>query len=92
MPSTACTGARDAALLEAEGTLAKGRASAEAQKLQLSAYAVPGADAFVKVEVAKAMSVSMSNVKGWLPQGMNVATIGEGWTQAVERLTAGKTQ
>jgi regulator of protease activity HflC (stomatin/prohibitin superfamily) len=86
------TGARDAALLEAEGTLAKGRASAEAQKLQLSAYAVPGADAFVKVEVAKAMSVSMSNVKGWLPQGMNVATIGEGWTQAVERLTAGKTQ
>lgn len=86
------TGARDAALLEAEGTLAKGRASAEAQKLQLSAYAVPGADAFVKVEVAKAMSVSMSNVKGWLPQGMNVATIGENWTQAVERLTAGKTQ
>ncbi len=86
------TGARDAALLEAEGTLAKGKASAEAQKLQLSAYAVPGADAFVKIEVAKAMGTSMGNVKGWLPQGMNVATIGESWTQAIERLTAGKTQ
>lgn len=84
------TGARDAALLEAEGTLAKGKAEAEAKKLQLSAYAVPGADAFVKIEVARAMGTSMSSVKGWLPQGMNVATIGESWTQAVERLTEGK--
>lgn len=84
------TGARDASLLEAEGILAKGKATAEAQKLQLSAYAVPGADSFVKIEVAKAMGTSMQNVKGWLPQGMNVATIGEGWTQAIERLTAGK--
>lgn len=78
------TGGRDAAILEAEGTLAKGKAEAEAQKLRLSAYAVPGADAFVKIEVARSFGTAMSGVKGWLPEGMSVYTIGGDYKNAIE--------
>lgn len=61
--------------LRAQAILALGRAEAEAQKLRLSAYAVPGADAFVKIEVAKAMAQAFQNVRGFLPQGVNFTTV-----------------
>jgi regulator of protease activity HflC (stomatin/prohibitin superfamily) len=83
------TGHRDAALLEAEGTLAKGKADAEAQKLKLSAYAVTGADAFVKIEVAKAFAQSTQGIQGYLPQDMNVYTLGTNFTNAINAAMGG---
>lgn len=57
--------------LRAQAILALGKSEAEAQKLKLSAYAVPGADAFVRIEVAKSFGLAFSNVKGYLPSGSN---------------------
>ncbi|GEM_PF-862238 len=80
------TGSRDARLLEAEGTLAFGKAEAEAQRLRLSAYAVPGADAYVKVEVAKMLASAHQNVRGYLPGDMNIYTLGKNFMDAIESL------
>lgn len=70
-------GKMQAALNEAKGIEALGRAKAEAQKLQLQAYDVAGADAYVKVEVAKSVAQGMQNIKGFLPANMSVSVIGE---------------
>jgi regulator of protease activity HflC (stomatin/prohibitin superfamily) len=80
------TGQRDASLLEAEGILAKGKATAESQKLQLSAYAVPGAESFVQIEVAKAFATSTQGISGYLPSDMNVYTLGDNFSKAVQNL------
>jgi regulator of protease activity HflC (stomatin/prohibitin superfamily) len=81
------TGNRDADVLKAEGLLAVGKAEAEAKKLALSAYAVPGADAFIKIEVAKAFANSMQGVQGYLPSDMHVFTLGKHFEAAVGRIT-----
>jgi regulator of protease activity HflC (stomatin/prohibitin superfamily) len=80
------TGHRDASILEAEGTLAKGKAEAEAQKLRLSAYAVSGADSFVKIEVAKAFAQSTQGIQGYLPSDMHVYTLGNNFSNAVNAI------
>ncbi|ALG68175.1 SPFH domain-containing protein [Beggiatoa leptomitoformis] len=80
------TGTRDARLLEAEGTLAIGKSEAEAQRLRLSAFAVAGADAYVKVEVAKAFATAHQNVKGYLPNDMSIYTLGSNFMDAIENM------
>lgn len=72
--------------LRASAIIALGRAEAEAKKLQLSAYAVPGADAFVKVEVSKQMALAFQNIKGYLPEGMNVTLLAEQFDKGVSVL------
>ncbi len=82
------TGTRDAEVLRAEGILAVGKAEAEARKLNLTAWAVPGAENFVRVEVAKALADAHQNVTGYLPADMNIMTLGTNFTTAVERVVA----
>ncbi len=81
------TGNRDASVLRAEGLLAVGKAEAEAKKLALSAYAVPGAEAFVRVEVAKAFAESMSGVRGYLPSDMHIFTLGKNFENAISKIS-----
>jgi regulator of protease activity HflC (stomatin/prohibitin superfamily) len=83
------TGTRDAKLLEAQGILAVGQAEAEAQKLKLSAYAVAGPDAFVKIEIAKAFAMAHQNVKGYLPMDMNIFTLGKNFSEAINKVMNG---
>lgn len=80
------TGTKDAKLLEAQGILAVGQAEAEAQKLKLSAYAVAGSDAFVKIEIAKSFANAHQNIKGYLPMDMNVFTLGNNFLNAIEKV------
>lgn len=63
--------------LRAIGILARGKAEAEAKKLQLSAYAVDGAESFVQIEVSKNMASAFENVSGYLPQDMNISVLTE---------------
>jgi len=44
---------QEVSALRAEAIVAVGRAEAEAKKLALSAWAVPGANNFVKIEVSR---------------------------------------
>ncbi|MDD2814242.1 MAG: SPFH domain-containing protein [Thiotrichaceae bacterium] len=85
------TGTRDAKLLEAQGILAIGQSEAEAQKLRLSAYAVPGADIFARVEIARWFASGHQNIKGYLPSDMNIYTLGSNFSNAVENLVGAGT-
>jgi regulator of protease activity HflC (stomatin/prohibitin superfamily) len=85
------TGTRDAKLLEAQGILAIGQSEAEAQKLRLSAYAVPGADIFARIEIARWFANGHQNIKGYLPSDMNIYTLGSNFSNAVENLVGAGT-
>ena len=85
------TGTRDAKLLEAQGILAMGQSEAEAQKLRLSAYAVPGADIFARIEIARWFANGHQNIKGYLPSDMNIYTLGSNFSNAVENLVGAGT-
>jgi regulator of protease activity HflC (stomatin/prohibitin superfamily) len=85
-------GEREAAVNRAEAILAEGKAKAESQKLALSAYAVPGADAFVKIEVSKSLAQAFSNVKGFLPSNVNYSTVGRDFNGAVNALVGGSVE
>ena len=67
---------------EAEGIIAIGKAEAESQKLKLQAYAVPGADAFVRVEVAKHYAAAFSTVR-YFPPNMNVSVLSSDFEKAI---------
>lgn len=82
-------GEKEAAINRAQAIEALGRAEAEAKKLALSAYAVPGADAFVKIEVAKSMSDAFKNIAGYLPEGMTVNLLADQYNKGVNLLVNG---
>lgn len=79
-------GDQQAGVLRAQAILALGKAEAEAQKLRLSAYAVAGADAFVKIEVAKSLGAAFSNVRGYLPAGVTYNTVARDFDSATSIL------
>ena len=83
----AAEGERDAGELRATAILAIGQAEAEATKLKLGAYAVPGADVFVKIEVAKQMAQGFKNISGYLPQDMKINLLSESFLDAVRQVT-----
>lgn len=71
----------------ANGTLAQGKAVAEAQKLLLQAYAVQGADSWVKVQVANSVASAFGNIKGYLPSDMKLNLLTGNFSAAVDSLT-----
>lgn len=82
-------GEKEAAINRALAIKALGEAEAEAKKLQLSAYAVPGAESFVKIEVAKSMADAFKNIDGYLPEGMSVNLLSDQYTKGVNLLVGG---
>lgn len=72
---------------EAEGILAMGKAEAEAQKLKLAAYAVPGADAFVRVEISKNMGAAFQGIRGFLPQDMRISVLSSDFEKAIDAVS-----
>lgn len=80
-------GKKAAMIATAEGTLAQGKAEAAAKELMLKAWAVPGADAFVKVEVSKNLGNAFSNIKGYLPSDMKISLLTDNYVKAVDTMT-----
>lgn len=70
--------------LRAQAIKAIGAAEAEAKKMALSAYAVPGADNFVRVEVAKNMAEAFKNISGYLPSDLKVNLLSNSFLEAVQ--------
>lgn len=87
---TTAEGTKEAKTLDAAGILAIGQAEAAAQKLRLEAYNAPGSDKYVQVEVAKALAQGMSGIKGFIPEGMNITTIGNSFTDALNNFLANR--
>lgn len=79
-------GEKESGELRAQAILAIGEAEAEATRLKLAAYHTEGADAFVKIEVAKSMSEAFKNIKGYLPESMNVTLLAEQYSNGVNLL------
>lgn len=71
----------------ADGTLAEGKAKAQAQELLLKAYNTSGADAWVKVQVAEQIAKAYGGIKGYLPSDMNVTLLTGNFQQSVDALT-----
>lgn len=66
------------------GTLAMGKAEAQAKELMLKAWAVPGADSFVKVEVSKNLGTAFSGIKGYLPEKMTINTFTDNFLKGLD--------
>ena len=71
----------------AKGTLAMGQAEAAAKELMLKAYAVPGSDNWVKVEVSKNLASGIQNIKGYLPADMKINILTDNYLKGVDTLT-----
>lgn len=80
-------GKKAAMIATAEGTLAVGKAEAQAKELMLKAWAVEGADAFVKVEISKNLGTAFGSIKGYLPADMKVNLLTDNFVTAVDTLT-----
>lgn len=72
----------------AVGIKAVGEATADANKLLLSSYAVPGSDLYTRIQVAGSLATSFAGVKGYLPQGVTYNTVASSFDQAVSLLVA----
>ncbi len=72
--------------LRAAAILALGKAEAEATKLQLQAYAVEGAESFVRIEIAKSIAEANSGVQGYIPEGMTINVITDRILSAIDSI------
>jgi len=81
----AAEGEKESGELRAQAILAIGEAEAQATKMKLSAYAVEGADAFIKIEVAKQIAEGFKNIRGYLPQDMKINLLSESFLDAVRQ-------
>lgn len=77
---------KQAEINRAVGIEAVGRAEAEANKLKLASYAVPGADDFVKIKIAESMATAYSGVKGFLPEHATYNVLSDQFQKGVSLL------
>lgn len=77
---------KQAELNRAVGIRAVGEAQAEANKLLLASYAVPGADDFVKIQVAASLAQAYSGVKGFLPEHATYNVLADDYQKSVSLL------
>jgi regulator of protease activity HflC (stomatin/prohibitin superfamily) len=82
-------GKAQAGKLEAEGLLAVGQANAEANRLLLSSFSVPGSENYVKTKVAESMGQAYSGIKGYIPERMNLTVLSENYAKGVSVLLNG---
>ena len=50
----------------------------------LKAWAVPGADAFVKVEISKNLGAAFGGIKGYLPEKMTINTFTDNFMKGLD--------
>ncbi|MDR2981249.1 MAG: hypothetical protein LBV12_03275, partial [Puniceicoccales bacterium] len=78
--------AKQSEINRAAGIDAVGKATAEAQRLQLTAYSVEGSDLYAKIELGRSLAQAFTNVKGWLPQGVTYNTVAKDFESSVSLL------
>jgi len=85
----AAEGEKDSGVLRAQAIEAIGKAEAEATKLKLSAFAVPGSDNYTRIKVSEQMAISFGNIKGYLPADMSVHVISENFLRSLDAMMGG---
>lgn len=76
----------ESGVLRAQAILAIGEAEAAAQKVRLQAYAVDGADNFVRIEIAKSIAQANQGIVGYIPQDMTINVLTDRLMAAVEHV------
>ena len=74
---------KDAMLNIAQAIIAKGKAVAEAKTLELSAYGAPGAENYVRIQVATSMGEAFKGIQGYLPADMKVNVLSGSFMDAL---------
>lgn len=74
----------------AAAIVAIGEAEAHAQKVRLQAYAVDGADNFVRIEIAKSMADAFQNIDGYLPSDMNITLLSTSFMNSLRTVMGGE--
>lgn len=82
-------GEKESGVLKAEAIKAIGEAEAYAQKVKLQAYAVDGADNFVKIEVANALAQGFQNIDGYLPADMQINVLTDSFMNSLSAVMGG---
>ncbi len=77
---------KEAGELRAAGIRAIGEAEALVKQQQFAAYNEPGAALFARIQIAESMGQSFSNIKGYLPENMQVFTLSDSFIKAVENI------
>lgn len=75
---------KESGILRAESILAMGKAEADALKLKLQSYAVPGSDLYAKIQVAESLKGAFSNIKGYLPADMRINVLTESFSKSLQ--------
>lgn len=83
---------KQAEINRAVGIEAVGKATAEANKLLLASYSVPGSDLYTRIQVAGSLAKSFEGVKGYLPQNVTYNTVAENFDKGVSLLVNGAAQ
>jgi regulator of protease activity HflC (stomatin/prohibitin superfamily) len=74
---------KQAEINRAVGIKAVGEATAEANKLLLSSFSVPGSDLYTRIQVAKSLGESFQNVRGYLPANVSYNLVAENFDKGV---------
>lgn len=82
-------GEREAAVNRAQAIEAVGKAEADALKLKLGAYAAQGSEGYVRIQVAQSMAQAFQNIKGYLPEKLNVNLLTDQYEKGVGILVNG---
>jgi len=75
---------KESGILRAEGILAMGRAEADALKLKLASYSVPGSDLYAKIQVAESIKGAFSNIKGYIPSDMKINVLTDSFDKSLQ--------
>lgn len=73
----------------AAAIVAIGEAEARAKEVNLMAYAVDGADNFVRIEIAKSMAKAFQNIDGYLPGDMNITLLSSSFMNSLRTVMGG---
>jgi len=74
---------------KAAAIVAIGDAEAHAKQVQLEAWAVDGAENFVKIEIAKSMAQAFENINGYLPGDMNITMLSSNFMSSLRAVMNG---
>lgn len=90
--TTSARAEREAAEARAAAIMALGKANAEAKRLELSAFAVDGAESFVQIKVAEQMALAFKGIQGYLPSDMKINLLSDNFMNSVKSIVGGQIQ
>lgn len=74
---------KESGILRAESVLAMGKAEADALKMKLQSYAVPGSDLYAKIQVAESLKGAFSGIKGYIPSDMKINVLTDSFDKSL---------